>query len=113
VFDAAVAWGVMFHLTPEDAIRAIANVSRTLKRDAPFLFTSGDADGFEAKQGQMNGVTFGISPTAFRTTDASSAITASHWLTSTLTAVITPTTWQGKTELLSWLLQNRLSDNVG
>lgn len=34
VFDAAVAWGVMFHLNPEDAIRAIANISRTLKRGA-------------------------------------------------------------------------------
>ena len=58
VFDAAVAWGVMFHLNPEDAIRAIANVSRILKRGAPFLFTSGDADGFDAKEGKMNGVTF-------------------------------------------------------
>lgn len=58
VFDAAVAWGVMFHLNPEDAIRAIANVSRTLKRGAPFLFTSGDVDGFDGKEGKMNGVTF-------------------------------------------------------
>lgn len=58
VFDAAVACGVMFHLNPEDAIRAIANVSRTLKNDAPFLFTSGDEDGFDAKEGKMNGVTF-------------------------------------------------------
>jgi SAM-dependent methyltransferase len=58
VFDAAVAWGVMFHLNPEDAIRAIANVARTLKRGAPFLFTSGDVDCVEAKEGKMNGVTF-------------------------------------------------------
>jgi SAM-dependent methyltransferase len=58
VFDAAVAWGVMFHLNSEDAIRAIANVSRTLKHGAHFLFTSGDEDGFDAKQGKMNGVTF-------------------------------------------------------
>ena len=58
VFDAAVAWGVMFHLNPEDAIRAIANVSRTLKRGAPFLFTSGDVDAFDGKEGTMNGVTF-------------------------------------------------------
>jgi SAM-dependent methyltransferase len=58
LFDAAVAWGVMFHLNPEDAIRAIANVSRTLKHGAPFLFTSGDVDGFHAKEGKMNGVTF-------------------------------------------------------
>ncbi|MBV9341327.1 MAG: class I SAM-dependent methyltransferase [Acidobacteria bacterium] len=57
-FDAAVAWGVMFHLNPEDALRAIANVSRALKRAAPFLFTSGDVDGFDGKEGTMNGVTF-------------------------------------------------------
>ena len=58
LFDAAVAWGVLFHLNPEDAIRAIASVSRTLKCDAPFLFTAGDEDGFDAKESQMNGVTF-------------------------------------------------------
>jgi len=58
VFDAAVAWGVMFHLNPEDAIRAIQNISRILKRGAPFLFTSGDADSFDGKEGNMNGVTF-------------------------------------------------------
>ncbi len=58
VFDAAVAWGVMFHLNPEDGIQAIANISRTLKRGALFLFTSGDVDGFDAKESKMNGVTF-------------------------------------------------------
>ena len=58
MFDAAVAWGVMFHLAPDDAIRAIANVERTLKRGAPFLFSSGDVDGLDAKEGKMNGVTF-------------------------------------------------------
>ena len=58
VFDAAVACGVIFHLNPEDAIRAIANVARTLKRGAPFLFTSGDEDAFDAKEGTMNGVVF-------------------------------------------------------
>lgn len=58
VFDAAVAWGVMFHLHPEEAIRAITSVSRTLKPGAPFLFTSGDVDGLEAKEGKMNGVIF-------------------------------------------------------
>jgi len=58
VFDAAIAWGVMFHLNPEDAIRAFANISRTLKTGAPFLFSSGDVDGCDAKEGKMNGVTF-------------------------------------------------------
>ncbi len=58
VFDAAVAWGVMFHLNPGDAIQAIGSVSRVLKPEAPFLFTSGDVDGFEGKEDTMNGVTF-------------------------------------------------------
>lgn len=58
VFDAAIAWGVMFHLRPQDAITAIASVSRVVKVGAPFLFTSGDIDGFEGKEGEMNGVTF-------------------------------------------------------
>ena len=57
-FDGAVAWGVMFHLEPADQVRAIASVSRILKPGAPFLFTSGDADGFEAKEGTMDGVVF-------------------------------------------------------
>jgi SAM-dependent methyltransferase len=58
MFDAAVAWGVMFHLEPDDAIRAIANVSRVLRRGAPFLFTSGDVDDFRGTAGTMNGVVF-------------------------------------------------------
>jgi ubiquinone/menaquinone biosynthesis C-methylase UbiE len=58
MFDAAVAWGVMFHLNPENQIKAIANVSRVLKTGAPFLFTSGDVDGFEGKENTMNGVMF-------------------------------------------------------
>lgn len=55
-FDAAVAWGVMFHLTPEHQIQAVAGISRVLKTGAPFLFTSGDEDNFEGKEGTMNGV---------------------------------------------------------
>jgi len=58
VFDAAVAWGVMFHLNPEDTIRVFANISRALKNGAPLLFSSGNVDGFDAKEGKMNGVTF-------------------------------------------------------
>jgi cyclopropane fatty-acyl-phospholipid synthase-like methyltransferase len=57
-FDAAVAWGVMFHLTPEDQIKAIASASCVLNAGAPFLFTSGDVDGFDGKEDTMNGVTF-------------------------------------------------------
>jgi SAM-dependent methyltransferase len=69
MFDAAIAWGVMFHLNPEDAIRAIANVSRVLKCGAPFLFTSGDEDCRDGKEGTMNGVTFryfSYSPHSYR-----------------------------------------------
>jgi len=58
VFDAAVAWGVMFHLNQSDQMKAIAGVSRVLKNGAPFLFTSGDVNGFEPKEDTMNGVVF-------------------------------------------------------
>lgn len=49
-FDAAIAWGVIFHLTQEDEMEAFASISRVLRPGAPFLFTAGridDADGFE------------------------------------------------------------------
>jgi SAM-dependent methyltransferase len=58
VFDAAVAWGVIFHLKPEDAVRAIANISRILKQGGSFLFTAGDVDDFDGTEGKMNGVVF-------------------------------------------------------
>jgi len=58
IFDAAVAWGVMFHLNHEDQSRAIASISRVLKSRAPFLFTSGKVDGLEGKVGTMHGVAF-------------------------------------------------------
>jgi ubiquinone/menaquinone biosynthesis C-methylase UbiE len=57
-FDAAIAWGVMFHLKPDAQITAMGSIGRVLKANAPFLFTSGDVDGFEAKESSMNGVTF-------------------------------------------------------
>jgi SAM-dependent methyltransferase len=55
-FDAAIAWGVMFHLTHADQARAMANLSQVLKAGAPFLFTSGDEHG--NIDGVMNGVSF-------------------------------------------------------
>jgi SAM-dependent methyltransferase len=58
MFDAAVAWGVMFHLEPDDTVITIANASRVLKRGAPFLFTSGDVDDFDGTESTMNGVVF-------------------------------------------------------
>jgi hypothetical protein len=88
----------MFHLNPEDAIRAIANVSRILKRGAPFLFTSGDVDVFDGKEGTMNGVTFRYFSYSAHSYRVFSAITASHWLTSTLTAGTTLITSRTKAE---------------
>jgi cyclopropane fatty-acyl-phospholipid synthase-like methyltransferase len=59
VFDAAVAWGVIFHLTYADQARAFASVSRVLKAGAPFLFTAGEVDDADGGiTGTMNGVTF-------------------------------------------------------
>jgi SAM-dependent methyltransferase len=58
MFDAAVAFGVLFHLTQPEQVQAIANVSRVLKAGAPFLFTSGDADGQDPRVEMMNGVEF-------------------------------------------------------
>lgn len=60
-FDAAVAWGVMFHLKPAEQVQAIASVSRVLKTGAPFLFTAGYPDVPDDSQdhvGVMNGVEF-------------------------------------------------------
>ena len=56
-FDAAVAWGVIFHLTREDQVRAFEAIARAVKPGGPFLFTAGDKDG--SIDGQpMNGVPF-------------------------------------------------------
>lgn len=56
-FDAAIAWGVLFHLSHEEQEQAIANIARALKPGAAFLFTSGDAHG--SIDGEpMNGVPF-------------------------------------------------------
>ncbi len=59
VFDAAVAWGVVFHLRQSEQVDAIASVARVLRKGAPFLFTSGDVDGnSDDFVGTMNGVAF-------------------------------------------------------
>jgi len=59
-FDAAISWGMLFHLTRAAQAVALANVSRVLKPGAPFLFTAAeiaDADD-NGITGTMNGVTF-------------------------------------------------------
>jgi SAM-dependent methyltransferase len=59
-FDAAISWGMMFHLPPRDQASVFASVSRVLKPGSPFLFTAteiGNADD-AGITGTMNGVTF-------------------------------------------------------
>ena len=62
VFDAAVSWGMLFHLEPRDQARTFAAVSRVLKPGAPFLFTAAEIPEVSADDpgitGTMNGVTF-------------------------------------------------------
>jgi cyclopropane fatty-acyl-phospholipid synthase-like methyltransferase len=59
IFDAAIAWGVMFHLKQAEQVQAIASVSGVLKMGAPFLFTAGDANDDSGDHvGTMNGVEF-------------------------------------------------------
>jgi SAM-dependent methyltransferase len=55
--DAAIAWGVIFHLPHEEQLQAIAKISRALKPGGLFLFTSGREHG--SIDGQpMDGVPF-------------------------------------------------------
>lgn len=59
-FDAAISWGMMFHLPRRDQAAVFASVSRVLKPGAPFLFTGAEIDGADdgGITGTMNGVTF-------------------------------------------------------
>jgi ubiquinone/menaquinone biosynthesis C-methylase UbiE len=59
-FDAAVSWGMLFHLPRTDQETALENVSRVLKPSAPFLFTAAEIEGADEGgiTGTMNGVTF-------------------------------------------------------
>jgi ubiquinone/menaquinone biosynthesis C-methylase UbiE len=59
-FDAAISWGMLFHLPPGDQAAVIASVSRVLTAGAPFLFTAAEiVDADDAGiTGTMNGVTF-------------------------------------------------------
>jgi SAM-dependent methyltransferase len=55
LFDAAVAWGVLFHLRHDEQRKAIAKIASVLKPGGLFLFTAGDEDG-EKQGAPMNGV---------------------------------------------------------
>jgi hypothetical protein len=50
VFDAAVSWGMLFHLEPRDQAAAFAAVSRVLKPGAPFLFTAAEIPDVPARR---------------------------------------------------------------
>jgi SAM-dependent methyltransferase len=56
VFDAAISWGVIFHLTHTDQADTFKKVAEVLKPGGLFLFTSGDKDG--DIEGTMDGVVF-------------------------------------------------------
>jgi SAM-dependent methyltransferase len=63
IFDAAISWGMIFHLPRADQAMVFASVSRVLKPGAPFLFTAAERDGVDGADdpgitGEMNGVTF-------------------------------------------------------
>ena len=55
-FDAAIAWGVLFHLADADQRSLIAKVSGWLVPGGRFLFTSGGEAG--TREGAMEGVAF-------------------------------------------------------
>jgi GNAT superfamily N-acetyltransferase len=57
LFDAAVAWGVLFHLPHDEQRKATAKIASVLKPGGLFLFTAGDQDG-EKEGDSMNGVPF-------------------------------------------------------
>jgi SAM-dependent methyltransferase len=58
--DAAISWGMIFHLPPTCQTAVFASVSRALKPGAPFLFTGSEIEGVgdTGVTGTMNGVTF-------------------------------------------------------
>ena len=61
-FDAAVSWGMLFHLEPRHQSTTFATVSRVLRPGAPFLFTAAEIADIPSDDpgitGTMNGVTF-------------------------------------------------------
>jgi ubiquinone/menaquinone biosynthesis C-methylase UbiE len=62
VFDAAVSWGMLFHLEPRHQAVAFASISRVLKPGGAFLFTAAEIPEVPADDpgitGTMDGVTF-------------------------------------------------------
>jgi hypothetical protein len=71
-FDAAISWGVIFHLPHADQALAIQRIASALKAGGKLLFTSGDQgdrtdEGIEGRP--MNGVPFhywSLTPAGYR-----------------------------------------------
>ncbi|MEO6120362.1 MAG: class I SAM-dependent methyltransferase [Terriglobales bacterium] len=55
-FAAVIAWGVLFHLTPDEQGAALAKIARHLQPHGRLLFTAGDKQG--TRDGKMNEVDF-------------------------------------------------------
>jgi 2-polyprenyl-3-methyl-5-hydroxy-6-metoxy-1,4-benzoquinol methylase len=55
LFDAVIAYGLMIHLTQEKQSRVIEKVSKHLKYEGHFLFSSGDEDGERMTPPECNG----------------------------------------------------------
>lgn len=56
-FDAAISWGVLFHLLPEDQEIVLAKIASALKVGGYLLFTAGHEEEGE-RRGVMDGVEF-------------------------------------------------------
>ena len=55
-FAAVIAWGVLFHLTPDMQRAALAKIAQHLQPQGRLLFTAGDKQG--TRDGKMNDVDF-------------------------------------------------------
>jgi 2-polyprenyl-3-methyl-5-hydroxy-6-metoxy-1,4-benzoquinol methylase len=58
IFDAAIAWGVLFHLTPDEQNEAFARLAGALKPGGALLFTAASQVGDGCTEGTMDGVVF-------------------------------------------------------
>jgi 2-polyprenyl-3-methyl-5-hydroxy-6-metoxy-1,4-benzoquinol methylase len=58
LFDAAISWGVIFHLTPAEQGQVFAKMADVIKPGGLFLFTAADQEGDGYIEGTMDGVVF-------------------------------------------------------
>ena len=57
-FDAAISWGVMFHLTHAEQRHVFAKMAEVIKPRGLFLFTAADVEADGYIEGTMDGVVF-------------------------------------------------------